>query len=142
MILYNNPQKKSISQSDLVSPSSPAAPATSVTSSSAQFFSLGEDDEPISLSNSNSPLKTPTPATQGDTNNNLMYAMRLICNKWKLAPQNWDLHYLQVSFSFSNIQKSLFLSPSLLVHLHLNSIRDASVIAHMCLVSANCTVGA
>ena len=90
MILYNNLQKTSISQSDLVSPSSPAAPATSVTSSSAQFFSLGEDDEPISLSNSNSPLKTPTPATQGDANNNLMYAMRLICNKWKLAPQNWD----------------------------------------------------
>jgi len=55
----------SSSQSDLVSLSSPAAPATSVTSSSAQFFSLGEDDEPISLSNSNSPLKTPTPATQG-----------------------------------------------------------------------------
>ena len=54
------------SQSDLVSLSSPAAPATSVTSSSGQFFSLGEDDDPISLSNSNSPLKTPTPPSQGE----------------------------------------------------------------------------
>lgn len=54
------------SQSDLLSLSSPAAPAaSSVTSSSGQFFSLGEDDDPISLSNSNSPLKTPTPASQG-----------------------------------------------------------------------------
>ena len=92
MILYNSQQKTSISQSDFVSPSSPAAPATSVTSSSAQFFSLGEDDEPISLSNSNSPLKTPTPASQGDANNNLMNAMRLICNKWNLAAQIWGLH--------------------------------------------------
>ena len=54
------------SQSDLLSISSPAAPATSVTSSSGQFFSLGEDDDPISLSNSNSPLKTPTPTSQGN----------------------------------------------------------------------------
>ena len=54
------------SQSDLVSLSSPpAAPATGVTSSSGQFFSLGEEDDPISLSNSNSPLKTPGPTSQG-----------------------------------------------------------------------------
>lgn len=64
------------SQSDLVSLSSPAAPANSVTSSSGQFFSLGEDDDPISLSNSNSPLKTPTPPTsQGENWEMLLFFM-------------------------------------------------------------------
>ena len=45
------------SYSDLLSLGSQAT----ATSSSGQFFSLGEDDEPISLSNTTSPTKTPTP---------------------------------------------------------------------------------
>ena len=66
------------SQSDLLSLSSPAAPAaSSVTSSSGQFFSLGEDDDPISLSNSSSPLKTPTPASQGKNCNRFKHNMFL-----------------------------------------------------------------
>ena len=35
--------------------------ASQATSSTGQFFSLGEDDEPVSLSNTSSPTKTPTP---------------------------------------------------------------------------------
>ena len=35
------------------------------TASSAAFFSLGEDDEPVSLSAASSPTKTPTPASAG-----------------------------------------------------------------------------
>ena len=54
------------SQSDLVSLSTPAAPAFGVTSSSDQFFSLGEDDDPRSLSNTNSPLKNPRPTSEGE----------------------------------------------------------------------------
>ena len=55
------------SSSDLVSFGSPAAAVTAgvtaggSSSSSGQFFSLGEDDDPVSLSNANSPTKTPTP---------------------------------------------------------------------------------
>ena len=51
------------SSSDLVSFGSPAAAVTGATpaggssASSGQFFSLGEDDDPVSLSNSNSPTK-------------------------------------------------------------------------------------
>lgn len=48
---------------ELVSWGSPAAAAVTAggsSSSSGQFFSLGEDDDPISLSNANSPTKTPT----------------------------------------------------------------------------------
>ena len=45
------------SYSDLLSLGSQAT----ATSSSGQFFSLGEDDEPISLSNTSSPTKTITP---------------------------------------------------------------------------------
>ena len=51
------------SSSDLVSFGSPAAavtgaaPAGGSSASSGQFFSLGEDDDPVSLSNSNSPTK-------------------------------------------------------------------------------------
>ena len=45
------------SSSDLLSLGSQAT----ATSSSGQFFSLGEDDDPVSLSNTNSPVKTPTP---------------------------------------------------------------------------------
>ena len=54
------------SQSDLVSLSTPTAPAFGVTSSSDQFFSLGEDDDPRSLSNTNSPLKNPRPTSEGE----------------------------------------------------------------------------
>ena len=43
------------------------------------------------------------------------------------------INYLQVLFS--NLRKSLFLSPSLLLHFYLNSMHDASVIA---LVSGVC----
>ena len=51
------------SNSDLLSFGSPATvTAASISSSSGQFFSLGEDDDPVSLSNNNSPVKTPTPA--------------------------------------------------------------------------------
>ena len=49
--------------SDLLSLRSPAT----TTSSSGQFFSLGEDDEPISLSNTASPTKTPTPFNNSGT---------------------------------------------------------------------------
>ena len=51
------------SSSDLVSFGSPAAavtgaaPAGGSSTSSGQFFSLGGDDDPVSLSNSNSPTK-------------------------------------------------------------------------------------
>ena len=51
------------SSSDLVSFGSPAAavtgaaPAGGSSASSGQFFSLGEDDDPVSLSNSNSSTK-------------------------------------------------------------------------------------
>ena len=54
------------SQSDLLSYGSPAGGAATGTmtssASSGAFFSLGDDDEPVSLSNANSPTKTPTPA--------------------------------------------------------------------------------
>lgn len=62
------------SSSDLVSFGSPAAaavtagvPAGGSSSSSGQFFSLGEDDDPVSLSNANSPTKTPTPLNNSGT---------------------------------------------------------------------------
>ena len=51
------------SYSDLLSLGSQAT----ATSSSGQFFSLGEDDEPISLSNTASPTKTPTPFNNSGT---------------------------------------------------------------------------
>ena len=51
------------SYSDLLSLGSQAT----ATSSSGQFFSLGEDDEPISLSNTSSPTKTPTPFNNSGT---------------------------------------------------------------------------
>ena len=51
------------SLSDLLSLGSQAT----ATSSSGQFFSLGEDDEPISLSNTASPTKTPTPFNNSGT---------------------------------------------------------------------------
>ena len=69
------------SSSDLVSFGSPAAavtgaaPAGGSSASSGQFFSLGEDDDPVSLSNSNSPTKTPTPAL----NNSGMYYYIISC---------------------------------------------------------------
>eukprot|EP00092_Neocalanus_flemingeri_P054245 GFUD01063881.1.p1 GENE.GFUD01063881.1~~GFUD01063881.1.p1 ORF type:complete len:1583 (+),score=606.32 GFUD01063881.1:211-4959(+) len=57
-------QQENGSSSDLLSFGSPATvTAASISSSSGQFFSLGEDDEPVSLSNNNSPAKTPTPPT-------------------------------------------------------------------------------
>ena len=45
-----------------------ASLASQVTAaSSGQFFSLGEDDEPISLSNTSSPAKTLTPLNNSGT---------------------------------------------------------------------------
>ena len=62
--LSGDKQVENGSSSDLLSFGSPATvTAASISSSSGQFFSLGEDDDPISLSSSNSPVKTPTPAT-------------------------------------------------------------------------------
>jgi len=58
--------KQNGSSSDLLSFGSPATvTAASVSSSSGQFFSLGEDDDPVSLSQNNSPVKTPTPTVTG-----------------------------------------------------------------------------
>ena len=51
------------SLSDLLSLGSQAT----ATSSSGQFFSLGEDDEPLSLSATTSPTKTPTPFNNSGT---------------------------------------------------------------------------
>ena len=51
----------SSSASDLLSLGS--GPGGVSSASSGAFFSLGEDDDPVSLSNANSPTKTPTPAS-------------------------------------------------------------------------------
>ena len=47
---------------------SSSGPVTVSSASSGAFFSLGEDDDPVSLSNANSPIKTPTPATNNSGN--------------------------------------------------------------------------
>lgn len=63
----STPQNNGLSgsQSDLASLPSLPPTAPSASSGSGQFFSLGEDDEPVSLSAAGSPAKTPTPNNSG-----------------------------------------------------------------------------
>ena len=59
--LLTNGKSGAASNSDLLSLGS--GPGAVSSNSSGAFFSLGEDDDPVSLSNTNSPTKTPTPAS-------------------------------------------------------------------------------